>query len=136
MKNFQCTTGAVALLLVLLSSLICNAGNPKKLIPESWERGGILPVPPLLKSPLIDGKVESREWEGATKTCCFYRTLTGLLYEPGMELYLGYKNKKLYLAWKIKRPAGNKKPKITFKPGHHKFIWTRTIMSKSCSNPD
>jgi len=90
---------------------------------ERWPRQPVLPVPLAAKVPVIDGKIEREEWQGASVQTAFVDQDAGVLDELGTEFRVMYDDEALYVGVRIRRPAFAQNPKADFPRGKHPHIW-------------
>ncbi|MFA9480078.1 hypothetical protein ACERK3_17525 [Phycisphaerales bacterium AB-hyl4] len=90
----------------VLSGLACGlAMSPGALFAEElpWQRLPHVGAPMLSEAPTIDGRVDEREWVGASTLSPLISTESGQQYERDTEVYVGYTEEALYIAWRVHR---------------------------------
>ena len=87
----------------ILATLFCvvficsNAENNSK-------KPSYLRIPPMVKAPLIDGKIQSKEWQNAAESFGCLQIKTNYLAGRDAVFYIGYDAKNLYFACKSELP--------------------------------
>lgn len=96
------------LFLFFLLIFICEGAIKKpKEISESpliTYRIPVITIPFLNETPLIDGKVEKREWYGASLLSPFISMTKGTISELSSKFYIFYTEEAIYFAFKFERP--------------------------------
>lgn len=90
---------------------------------EHWPRQPVLPVTLAAKTPVIDGKINAEEWQGASVQAACVDQDSGVLDEMGTEFRVMYDDEALYVGVRIRRQAFAQYPKADFPPGKHPHIW-------------
>ncbi|MGD0091657.1 MAG: glycoside hydrolase domain-containing protein [Planctomycetota bacterium] len=86
-------------LLFVLAAFWTNGGHAAQA--EGTPPYGIATVAPFKKAPVIDGKIEPGEWDGAAGVTGFqglFAAVAGMLEPRGAQAYLGFDQERLYIA--------------------------------------
>jgi hypothetical protein len=98
---------------------------------DVWQRYPLAGIPLLTEAPVIDGRVDRREWFGAARIGYMLEMASGEGVEEPSVILLGYTQERLYMAFQFARPANALRPdprqdyfELAFDPdhGHRRFI--------------
>jgi len=102
---------------LLILSLLFPADG---IYPEDvdWHRRPRLSLPIVLDGPKIDGLVGKDEWLSAAQLGPLKVGRDGVADEHRRDVFIGFDNKNLYIAFQFHRPDGAVKPALPGKTGH------------------
>lgn len=84
---------------------------------EEWKRYPLVTAPYLENPPVIDGRVERSEWQAAAMIGPLLNQSDGIADELERQVWIGYDDQQLYLAWSIERPVWVSQPSMPTKTG-------------------
>jgi hypothetical protein len=114
MNKFLC----IFLFIIIIFS--CDSAIIKVKNPEDDEkvsyRWPIISIPLMKNEPVIDGKVEKKEWYSASLLSPLISLKNGIISEDKEKIYIGYTKDKLFIAFQFDRPPYSLKPLFQTEP--------------------
>ena len=99
--------------LIAAVGLAAQAGELK-----DWRRHPVATAPYMAQAPKIDGTVDRAEWQCAALLGPLKPVPDGVADELTREVYVGYDDQNLYVAFRLERPAGAPAPQTPDPAGH------------------
>lgn len=86
-----------------LSAAIIKPKNPSEMNAVTF-RWPVVVIPLMTKEPLVDGKIEKKEWLSAAQLAPLVTLEKGLISRENNVIFIGYTREKLFLAFQFYRP--------------------------------
>ncbi|MCF7838631.1 MAG: hypothetical protein K9N49_08370 [Candidatus Marinimicrobia bacterium] len=87
----------------LALGLLAGGADGARAAGPAWDRYPVLGAPLMVTAPTIDGTLAADEWLPALRVPALLADITGNAAADQTEVYLGYTDEALYLAWRVRR---------------------------------